>query len=1130
MKSCKLFIISFFILFNTSKAFSQFLHSSFIRFNSNNGLSNNNVHAITQDNQGYIYFGTEDGLNRFNGYKISALYQINYRLQSTFITALTYQNNSLYIATLQGLYAVDPSNFNIQKIKISPFVSYIYQLVFLGNQLAIGTNNGLLLYNIKTKKCSAPILKNLRVLSLFYDKKTLLIGTDKGLFTLNPATLQISFIKSTNRLNINAIAKFNNYFFLGTNSGLFAIDKSNKILEISALPILTTVQITSLLIDFKKYLWIGTRSHGIIKIYNCPALFTFSNIETPEKIQFQIYVNQKNNPYSLSSNYITTIFQDNHNNIWIGTIYGGVNKFIFNSSKISWITKNIGKELSSNHVTSVIQDQKGNIWIGTAEAGINIWDKKHNRFSYLNTQNHKLSSNNINVLFEDSKGRLWVGTLGSGIDLINPENNSLIKHFNANPNNPNSLSSNYITAICEDSLGNIWIGTIDNGLNKLNTKTWKFKHFTHIPNDSLSISSNYITTLFIDKQKRLWVGTNNGLNLLNYKQNTFFHFLTNPNLPPKARWISSIKQTKDGKIWIATHKGLAFINPITNKVKFIDTLKTYFYTSKLLDILVDKNNKLWITTPKGLIYFDPKTLKTYTPLDNSYIFDHSITPKASIITKDGNLIISTNKGLKIFNPNNISLDTSSPQAIFSNITLFTNHSIKKLSSSAKIINIHSFSHKLKFNLDVISLNHKNFKLQYKLIGKDSAWHTISSPFLIIHNLKPKKYILKLRTISDKGIIYYPNSNVVINVSPDITQYWWYKYLIFFILISFGIIYLVIKIILHFKEKKLLEQKVEEKTKQLLEVNKKLKEMYNHLQDKTEYMSAQNEILIWQNKKIKAQTQAILQQSKLLKTRTEEIEASLRYAHRLQKAIFPSNEQISKIFPHHFILFMPREAISGDFYWLSPIKDKILVAVGDSTGHGVPGALMSFLGISIINKIVLEYKIYQPSQILERLRSDIIRIFTSDQDQPYDGMDIFIAEFDFKKQTITYASANQIAYLINYDNAELIELKGDKMPVGRYYNMHPFSQFSVSFNIGDIIYLFTDGYPDQFGGPHSKKFKYNKFRETLMSIYTLPMKDQLNILQNKILDWMAYPDKINNLPNHEQIDDILVFGIKLVTNV
>ncbi|TVR72912.1 MAG: hypothetical protein EA408_05970 [Marinilabiliales bacterium] len=250
----------------------------------------------------------------------------------------------------------------------------------------------------------------------------------------------------------------------------------------------------------------------------------------------------------------------------------------------------------------------------------------------------------------------------------------------------------------------------------------------------------------------------------------------------------------------------------------------------------------------------------------------------------------------------------------------------------------------------------------------------------------------------------------------------------------------------------------------------------------------------------------------------EIVKSLRYAGMIQRALLPSAARMERILGEHFTLFMPKDVVSGDFYWVSRKGKCIFVVAADCTGHGVPGALMSILGISFLNEVVKTDCTSKPNRILNKLREKIMEALnqTGDLSETKDGMDLSMCIIDCEKQELQFSGANNPLYLIR-DN-ELIEIKPDKMPVGvNAVDEEPFSNNIINISRNDRIYMFTDGFPDQFGGPKGKKFKYGPFKNLLLDIHQREMKQQLNILTETIADWMG---------GTEQIDDILVLGFSI----
>ncbi|PLX20724.1 MAG: hypothetical protein C0597_03950 [Marinilabiliales bacterium] len=286
----------------------------------------------------------------------------------------------------------------------------------------------------------------------------------------------------------------------------------------------------------------------------------------------------------------------------------------------------------------------------------------------------------------------------------------------------------------------------------------------------------------------------------------------------------------------------------------------------------------------------------------------------------------------------------------------------------------------------------------------------------------------------------------------------------------------------------------------------------------------NSLLQEQNEKINRQKIEIEAQRDLAHQQKKDITDSIEYAKRIQSALLPPQNFIKRNLPEHFILFKPRDIVSGDFYWMMNKDGKIIIAAADCTGHGVPGAFMSMLGTAFLNEIVtkiIENKhIYslQANEILNQLRNYIIDSLhqTGEDTESKDGIDMSLCIIDSEKQKIQFAGAHNPLYIIKEDKIEVI--KGDRMPVSIHRNaLKSFTNHEFDFKENDIIYMFSDGYYDQIGGPKNRKFMSRNFQELLVDIHKKPMSVQKEILDKTFTDW-----KDNNI----QLDDILVIGIKL----
>ncbi len=278
--------------------------------------------------------------------------------------------------------------------------------------------------------------------------------------------------------------------------------------------------------------------------------------------------------------------------------------------------------------------------------------------------------------------------------------------------------------------------------------------------------------------------------------------------------------------------------------------------------------------------------------------------------------------------------------------------------------------------------------------------------------------------------------------------------------------------------------------------------------------------IYENLELKVQerTREIIEQKKVIEEKQKEIIDSINYAKRIQLALLSNDNLLKNNLPEHFILFNPKDVVSGDFYWATPTPEGFVYVTADCTGHGVPGAFMSLLNISKLSQAVNENKIYRPDLILNNVREEIINALNSDgsKEQSQDGMDAVVCKLDIKNNILEYAAANNVSCIIR-DN-QVIILKADKMPVGKYIgNEKPFTFNKIEIQKGDVIYTFTDGYTDQFGGSRGKKFMYKQLEELLLFIHKEPMEIQSELLLSKFNSWK------NGL---EQLDDVLVIGVRI----
>ena len=1121
MKKLK-YIILFSIIANSINA--QFFRIRFEHLSVTEGLSQSSVHSITQDKNGFTWFATLDGLNKFDGYDIYSYYAGSEpeELPDNVITAIYNTPDSaqqLWIGTADhGICLYNPlfdSFIKISKDNAPNTLIDDHITCFAGNSkiLWIGTEHGLSKFYPEENSWTnfAPLDKEYITCILTTNNGFVWIGTKNGLFLLEPDSNEPypigQDILPSNY--ISALTKDSNEnIWIGTNNGIAFYNATLKKFELKdAYFKLPDLKISALKSDFEDILWIGTLNSGVIRF-------------DPKTEQMKIFVHNPTDPNSISVNNILDIYEDKNHLLWFGTSLGGVDKWNRAAQELLVFRHNPYNEnsLSSSRVRSIFEDTDGTIWIGTVDGGLNKWEQKLQKFiSVKHDPNNPKSipENHIRAIFRDSKKRFWIGTAYSGACIIDDDKLTVKQLFVNNPADSNSIAGDKIWRIIEDNNNNLWFATYGGGASMLyDDKNFKFKNFIHDPNNPKSISNNFCTTIFCDSKNRIWIGTNEGLNLLNPDKETFTIFKNNINDTTSIsnNRIYSIIQGSDGHIWIGTKGGL-------NKYMEDGTFQSFTTKSHglvnnvIMGILEDSNQNLWLTTNQGLCKFNMKTFENRSYDVKDGLQSNEFLVGSFLLTKNKMFIVGGINGFNAFYPEKIKNNQNLPSVVITDLMISnSSYDLDTNISEKKFLTLSHKQNDLTFKFVAIDyiLPEKN-QYAYMLEGYDDDW--IYCKYIRnanYTNLPPGHYTFKVIG-SNNDLVWNQNgAQIKIYIKPAYWQTWAFKIgvSLFVILSIIFVAWLRLRILQ--KQKRILKEEVERQTFEIRQQNEQLQQ--------------QKEEIITQRDEIEQQKEIAVSQRDLIAQHTKEIEDSIVYAKRIQTAALPENKLIQMIFDEFFILFMPRDIVSGDFYWASQKNGKHIAVAADCTGHGVPGAFMSMLGISFLHKIVNEKGITEANKILNRLRTNVINSLKQTvEGESKDGMDLTICVIDKKLKTIELAGANNPLYLIR--NNELFEYKVQKMPIAIYDNMKPFKKQTISYHKNDILYMFSDGYPDQFGGPKGKKFRYSNFKKLLLKNSNLPLSKQKEQLSKTIQKWMSYPDPYTNEKSF-QIDDIIVMGIKL----
>ena len=801
--------VKYIILLLCSFNISTFGQIGVVRFFSiSDGLSNNTINTILQDSDGYLWVGTEDGLNMFDGYFFKTYYHSpkdTLSICSNVITGLLQdKKGNLWIATCNGLDTYDK---NTDMFIHYNFISYAGEVIkdvdiraiakdFNDNIIVYSTNTSphTYIFNQEKKRFEALFpktkeidlaLNNIRTIYISENNILWFGSTTNGLFKVDRnnntfINYKYSNIKQ-NSLQSNEIYHINktrnNEILISTSKGLYIynekdndfypFEKANK--EIQKIHSWYTY------IDSNNNLWIATEGNGIY-IYD---------IKDKKYRHISTHIKGKK---ILNNDYVRFIFEDSHNNIWLGTKKGlsyYINpKYIkFNLLKTNIITNN---KIDNTTISSIWKDKINNdyIWLGTYNYGLIKYNTKSGNYKILlnNSINSKTKSDNINNIRRISNGELWVGTHRNGIYVLDNKER-IKKHFLHNPLDSMSLSNNDVRYIYEDSSNKIWIATNGGGLNLYSKKNDGFTHF--IPdyeNYSENIVGEWCLGITEDKQNNLWIYSYNGLSIFNQKENIFRNYRNDISNPRSLsnNWVYSVVEDLNGNVWIGTNNGLNLYDKLEDKFNIITT-DNGLINNCIKSIIVDNKNNLWLASNKGLTRIKTQNINNTTKIIDirNFTSDLAIEGNEFIINsvfkdKNNDIYFGGTKGLVYFNSDSIKFNTKKPKIIFEDIIVnYNEENSKKYRKQLFENKTLRFNHKqlvYEFKFVIIDfINSKKNRYKYKLIGFDNQWHYLGyKRDITLIGLSPGDYELVVSGENSIGIETVNKASVKFVVLPP----WW----------------------------------------------------------------------------------------------------------------------------------------------------------------------------------------------------------------------------------------------------------------------------------------------------------------------------------------------------------------------
>ena len=1057
----------------------------FANYTLDDGLPHSRVNALIQDKQGYIWIGTSMGVSKFDGHTFKN-FTIKDGLGDNKVTAI--------YETKKGI-------------------------------ILFGHENGSVSYWFNNKFESSLLDKDTkRIFCISPDKiGNIWIGTQaSGAFKINETNLiehlknkkyeRFDHTKGLTRDVTSVLHDYQNRMWFVTDLGIKLQNNVTKEFDFYLPKGVEFVQFSSIAEDENKDIWLGTVTSGAFKYSKEQKKFIGFNSENK----------------MLQSNFVTSLKTDNKGRMMIGTWGGGF--ALSNNNNITSINEING--LSENKVRCMLEDREGNIWIGTNQNGLSCYrgnqfisylkskvatstpigavlkDSKgrfwggSNNGIYLSESNNLSEFRKIDFLtngeeievtsiIEDRNGLIWVSTWGAGILLIHPQNYTVGRFQGKIPffDIP-TFNEQYVHTLKKDSKGSIWISML-RGLAVFNPFENSIKTFTK--RDGLADISN--TDIQEDNEGKIWIGSaSSGLTIFEKGK---FTVLKNTNIPINPA-ISSISKGPDGAIWIASEGGGIYSYRDNNFTNYTtsDGISSNFITL----IECDSFGRVWLGTNKGICQFDPSSKKSivYDKIDkNSRI---ETKPNASYLDTKGLIWFGTINGILQFNT--AQLKTNPVESITKlyavkvfQDTLFKNNA--KLNYKKNYLTFY-------FN-GICFSNPEKVMYQYKLEGFDDVWQTPTQiNFATYNNLNPGNYKFLIKSCNNDGLWNKIPLTFSFEITPPFWMTWWFY--------TFSAIILIIIIVtfIKFRERNLILEK-------------------RRLED---LIGERTIEVVRQKEEIENQRDELKINSSIIEQKNLAITDSIRYAKRIQLATLPYSDIIKKHLPDSFILYKPKDIVSGDFYAFAKKEEQIIMAVADCTGHGVPGAFMSMIGTNLFNQIINEKNITQPSEILNQLDKGIERALKQEETDNHDGMDMVICSFNFKENIFQYAGANRPLWLVRKEKIEDVSaistehfkeymeiIRPNKNPIGGFNQEQKdlFTNYNFEFKSGDTIYLLTDGYADQFGGDLGKKLLSKRLRDYLIEIKNESMNKQEILLDAFFEKWRG---------EHEQVDDVLIIGIRM----
>ena len=1036
----------------------------FMQLKLGDGKKHEKVHCIAQDDAHHLYLGTSNGLFHYNGIRYEPI-QLNDSVNVA-VSALAFLDGVLWIGGNSGeLYCLVKDSLWSVRDSSYGAAAKVSAIGRLGARTWIATyGDGVYLNNNEdwTHITTADGLADDYTYDALVCGDELWVGTDAGISIVDNKGQVAHRIGMSEGLPDNIVRSLclvnEQCVAVGMHDyGVALIDAERRSMRDKLGDGPWTKGTVTDMVVADRLIWVATQRDGVM-------CFDIGHPDTACKSFTEIS--------GLSSNRVLTLMEDAERNIWMGTYKGAS---VYTGSTMEFLlTERYGM---GNVVLDLALDKEGAVLL-SSNSGVFHFDYDNTGegvVDQLMVSQGELGQQVVSLLV-DSSGQVWMGTYGSGLIKYDPKSRKSIQFTSAD-----GLCNNNIMDLALDGRGRLWMATLGGGVCYASAIAEDITFHTLMDQ---AIGSQYIYSLFVDRDEVLWIGTD-GAGVVSYDCQLD---QVKPDVVSSlsTQSIYSISQGGDGELWFSTagngiyrlHRG--GLQHYSKK----DGLRSL----NIAGIAALPSGDLVVAHPLGFDVLNKGNTEFIAYEIDAEAMQFEPNLNAVFVASDGAMWTGGNGGVVRLDLQYEAQKSQAPEVSLTGLRVL--YQPVALEAGSRFA--HNENHFVFDYLGIWMRDPSSISYSYILEGFDQQWSFETKSLVATYSsLPPGKYEFKVKARSAHGDWSDPaKSSYAFEITKPFWEQWWFMLLVLVLAIA------TIAAFIRYRTQRLRAEK-------------------HRLEEE-----------------VKRRTKEITRQKEIIEFKNEEILSSISYAKRIQEAILPPPKLVREHLSNSFILYKPKDIVAGDFYWMETGVDEVIFAAADCTGHGVPGAMVSVVCSNALNRAVREFVLTEPAKILDKTLEIVIERFAKSEEEVKDGMDIALCALNLKTKELQYAGANNPLWVIgkpggNLENQlgipamveeelALYEVKATKQPIGKYVDPKPFENHSVQLEKGDTFYIFSDGYPDQFGGDKGKKLKAKAFKQLLLSMQHQGMDAQRILLDDFFEVWRG---------DHEQIDDVCVIGVR-----